>query len=74
MELTVAMEAPAVSHGHRQPCPVCGGKGYTTIEVRENVTLCGDKYPITYPVTGYRTVKCWRCKGTKRIESDSRAA
>ena len=74
MELTVAMEVPAVSHGHKQPCPECGGKGYTTIEVRENVTLCGDKYPITYQVVGYKTVSCWRCKGTKRVESDNRAA
>ena len=74
MDATVATEVPAVSHGHRQPCPECGGRGYTTIETRESVTLCGDRYPITYQIVGYKTVRCWRCKGTKRIESDSRAA
>ena len=74
MDARVAMEVPAVSHGHRQPCPECGGRGYTTIETRESVTLCGDRYPITYQIVGYKTVSCWRCLGTKRIGSEGCAA
>ena len=68
MKLTIAMEVPAASTGHKRPCPECAGRGYTTIETRESMTLCGDKYPITYQIIGYKTVKCWRCGGSKRVE------
>ena len=68
------LERPVAMPPRVQPCPVCGGKGYISIETRETVTICADQYPITYPVVGYKTVSCWRCRGTRRVESDHRAA
>ena len=44
-------------------CPECRGHGYTTIEVREAVTVAAPEYPVTYPVTCYKTTRCWRCQG-----------
>jgi len=49
-------------------CPVCGGHGYTTIEIREPVTICAPEYPVTYPVTCYKTRPCWRCHGKGTVE------
>ena len=68
METVTLLENRMVVNRPMPPCPECGGTGYTTIETRESMTLCGDKYPITYQIIGYKTVKCWRCGGSKRVE------
>jgi hypothetical protein len=70
MESTALLRNHMVTHLRTQPCRECGGRGYTSIEIRESVTICVDLYPITYPVTGYKTVNCWRCKGTGRMPRD----
>ena len=47
-------------------CPECRGNGYTTIEIREAVTL----YEGDYPVTCYKTKPCWRCHGDGMVRED----
>jgi len=49
-------------------CPDCTGSGYTTIEIRERVTVWEPDYPVTVPVVAYKTRPCWRCKGRGMIE------
>lgn len=72
MSATVFADVPTTAMSRRQPCPVCKGRGYLTIETHEDVTLCGDRYPITYQVVGYKAVDCWRCGGTRRVRTDDR--
>ena len=53
-----------------QVCPECKGHGYTTIEVREEVTLYEGDYPVTVPVTCYKTEPCWRCHGARMVRGE----
>ena len=53
-----------------QVCPECKGHGYTTIEVREEVTLYDQEWPVTVPVTCYKTEPCWRCHGDGMVRED----
>ena len=71
MELT-ALRSYSIPHPAAQICPECKGKKYLTIEVRESVTICADTYPITYPVTAYKTRPCWRCHGRGLLREEER--
>lgn len=51
-------------------CPECKGTGYTTIEVRETATVWAPEYPVTYPVTCYKTRRCWRCNGRGLVREE----
>jgi len=51
-------------------CPECRGRGYNTIEIREEVTLYEGDYPVTVPVVCYKTRPCWRCKGKGMVRED----
>ena len=51
-------------------CPECLGRGYNTIEIREEVTLYEGDYPVTVPVTCYKTRPCWRCQGGGMVRED----
>ena len=53
-----------------QVCPECKGHGYTTIEVREEVTLYDQEWPVTVPVTCYKTEPCWRCHGARMVRGE----
>lgn len=67
MEVVTMTRNHMVTHLRSQPCKECGGQGYTSIEIRESTVLYAETYPISYPVTCYKTVNCWRCKGTGRV-------
>ena len=69
MELT-AFRSVSIPRPATQICPECMGKKYTTIEVREQVTICVPDYPVTYPVIAYRTRSCWRCHGRGLVRED----
>lgn len=56
--------------GRRAVCPECHGHGYTTIEVTAPVVLWDPEYPVTIPVTHYRTQNCWRCHGAGFVRED----
>ena len=51
-------------------CPECKGKGFTTIEIREAVTLYDQEWPVTVPVTCYKTRPCWRCHGARMVREE----
>ena len=53
-----------------QVCPECRGKGYNTIEIREEVTLYDQEWPVTVPVTCYKTRPCWRCHGARMVRGE----
>ena len=50
--------------------PECKGKGFTTIEIREAVTLYDTEWPVTVPVTCYKTRPCWRCHGARMVREE----
>ena len=51
-------------------CPECRGHGYTTMEIREAVTLYDQDWPVTVPVTCYKTKPCWRCRGDGMVREE----
>ncbi len=51
-------------------CPECRGHGYTTMEIREAVTLYDQEWPVTVPVTCYKTRPCWRCHGDGMVREE----
>jgi DnaJ-class molecular chaperone len=74
MELRVAESFRSTSFPRPPtvPCPECKGRGYITIEIREYTTVWEPEYPVTVPVTCYRTRPCWRCHGRKLVREEGR--
>ena len=54
----------------KQTCPECRGHGYNTMEIREAVTLYDQDWPVTVPVTCYKTKPCWRCRGDGMVREE----
>ena len=71
--MSASVYEPMVEHWerpYRQTCPECHGLGYTTIEVREAVTLYDQEWPVTVPATCYKTRPCWRCRGARMVRGE----
>ncbi len=70
MELTASVRSVSFPRPPTETCPECKGRGYTIIEVRELATVWEPEYPVTIPVTAYRSHTCWRCHGRGLVREE----